>query len=197
MPIPTFNLGYPQDNTSLGASKTTIRNNIDGTFQAFSVDHRDQNESDAGYHDIIHQIDQGAAPTPIVGVNQVFSMVPPSNIPAGDVQLFSLTGGGGLSQLTGNLNALKGYQWIGGVLLQWGFSPVLGATSGNGDITFAIPFPTVIYNIQATVSFTSTSNSEISLSVKNLSPGNLTKFSYNYNHGSSNYDGVYFIAIGN
>src|SRR6185436_16741422 len=98
MPITSFTAGYPQDNSSLGASKTTIRNNIDGTFQTLAVDHYSQNESNSGYHNIIHQVDQGAAPASTVGVNQLFTMIPPNAIPAGDVQLFSLSGGGGLSQ---------------------------------------------------------------------------------------------------
>lgn len=158
MSIPTYTQGYPPDGFSLGATKAVIRDNLDGTFLTLGVDHINNNgdpgANPAGYHNVIHMVEQSAVPVADPGVTQVFSMIPTSAIPPGDVQLFSMSGGGGISQLTGNLNATNGYQWIGGVLLQWGFDgPALAATT-TGIITFPVPFPsgdpTKVFSIQLT-----------------------------------------------
>ena len=133
MPIPTYTLGYPPDGASLGQTKSTIRNNLDGTFQTLAVDHVNNNgqpgSQPAGYHTIIHQVTETNVST-VSGHNQVFSGVPGTLIvngvttlavpPNGDTQLYSLSGAGALAQLTGFSATANGYAWVGGVLLQWG-----------------------------------------------------------------------------
>lgn len=160
MPIPTYTPGYPLDGSSLGQTKATIRNNLDGTFETLNVDHVNNNGSPggnpAGYHTIIHQTVQTNVSTNI-SVNQVFSGVPgtlvvdgvttpfvPNN---GDVQLYSLTRGGVLAQLTGFFRSQNGYCWSGGILFQWG---TVAATSGNPSVSFVLPFPTNLFNVQVT-----------------------------------------------
>ena len=102
MPIPTYTPGYPPDGSSLGQTKSTIRNNLDGTFQTLAIDHVNNNgqpgSNPAGYHTIIHQVSQTSVST-VSGVNQVFSGVPgslrvntvttPIITPGGDTQLYS------------------------------------------------------------------------------------------------------------
>lgn len=168
MSIPTFTPGYPLDGQSLGDSKAAIRDNLDGTFQTLNVDHVNNNgapgSNPAGYHTVIHEVTQTTA-TSIPGVNQVFSGIPgslsvdatltpavPNN---GDTQLYSLTGSGGLSQLTGYDRSVSGYQWLGGVLMQWGLAPGIGSDTVS-PILFPIPFPSGITANVLSITVTST-----------------------------------------
>jgi hypothetical protein len=159
MSIPSYVKGYPPDGSTLGQTKSTIRNNLDGTFQTLAVDHVNNNgdpnpmTNPPGYHRIIHEVPQ-ATVTTVAGYNQVFSGVPGTltinavttpNIPSGDdQQLYSLTGGGILSQLTGHSAMVNGYQWLGGVLLQW------GSGSGNTPVVFPVIFPHAAFIAQIT-----------------------------------------------
>lgn len=61
MTIPPYTLGFPPDGSTLGNTKATIRNNLDGTFEAFSVNHQNQNETNPGFHNTI-QMNVEASP---------------------------------------------------------------------------------------------------------------------------------------
>jgi len=215
MPIPTYTPGYPPDGSSLGQTKSTIRNNLDGTFQTLAVDHINNNgqpgTQPAGYHTIIHQVPQVSVAT-VSGYNQVFSGVPgtlivngvttpaiPSN---GDTQLYSLTGAGGLSQLTGYNAAQNGYMWVGGLLLQWGRKTLTGSQGERATILFNtanVNFPNNVFNMQATLICKAggTGSSDNTLSIVNGSISN-TSFQYQYNgNGGGNYPAFFWLAIGN
>lgn len=215
MPIPTYTPGYPPDGSSLGQTKSTIRNNLDGTFQTLAVDHINNNgqpgTQPAGYHTIIHQVPQVSVAT-VSGYNQVFSGVPgtlivngvttpaiPSN---GDTQLYSLTGAGALSQLTGYNAAQNGYMWVGGLLLQWGRKTLTGSSGERATILFNtanVNFPNNVFNMQATLICKAggTSSSDNTLSIVNGSISN-TSFQYQYNgSGGGNYPAFFWLAIGN
>jgi|WetSurMetagenome_2_1015567.scaffolds.fasta_scaffold20470_2 hypothetical protein len=158
MSFPAYTPGYPPDGFSLGNTKTQIRNNLDGTYNTLDVDHQNTSEPNPGYHAIIHGQNQTTAST-VAGINQVLMGIPgtlivngvttpaiPSN---GDTQLYALTGMGGLSQLTGNSAATNGFQWIGGILIQWGY--VFGTHSGSSQLFNAgdeanLLFATANYN---------------------------------------------------
>jgi hypothetical protein len=204
MPIPTYTPGYPPDGSSLGQTKSTIRNNLDGTFQTLGVDHVNNNGSPggnpAGYHTVIHQVPQTNVTTDIT-VNQVFSGVPgtlvvdgtttpfvPNN---GDVQLYSLTRGGVLAQLTGLFRNSNGYCWAGGILFQWGtFS--MAANLHSKSISYPINFPTNVF-MPAVIG--STSNDPAQVAGVNLSASDKTQFTaYRTGNGNLNYT---YIAIGN
>ncbi len=163
MGIPNFVSGYPPDGSTLGSTKSTIRDNLDGTFQTLSIDHSNQNQSNPGYHTVIHQKTQSSVST-VAGINQLFSGVPgtlvvnavtTSAIPNnGDVQFYSLTGAGGLSQLTGNVGSAEGFCWVGGILIQWG--SVAATTSTTGTVTFnsranCPSFPHACLNVYTTL----------------------------------------------
>lgn len=188
MPIPSYTPGYPPDGTSLGQTKATIRNNLDGTFQTLNVDHINNNgqpgSKPAGYHRTIHQVTQTSVST-VSGYNQIFSGVPgtlrvnssltPAIPPTGDTQLYSLSGAGILSQLTGFSAANNGYVWVGGILFQWGVisqnnsqtNTVTFATSGNVNfpnnifVAFAMPRRNSTVTVDVTVSNESTSGFNI------------------------------------
>lgn len=160
MPIPTYTPGYPPDGSSLGQTKSTIRNNLDGTFQTLGIDHVNNNgqpgSNPAGYHTVIHEVTQTSVNT-VTGVNQIFSGVPgtlsvnatttPAIPPGGDTQLYSLTGMGTLSQLTGSSASANGYCWAGGILFQWG---EVSSPGNSGSVTFPKQFPNNIFNVQLT-----------------------------------------------
>lgn len=201
MPIPTYTSGYPPDGSSLGQTKSTIRNNLDGTFQTLNVDHVNNNgqpgSNPAGYHTIIHQVTQSAVTT-VTGVNQIFSAIPntvtingsPITNPVpntSDTQLFSLTGGGQLSQLTGSLPSGNGYAWIGGVLLQWGAA---STSTPPTQVNFPVKFPNAAFAVVCNV-FNSGSNVRSVSEVSGVNQTGFTPISTN----SSNQ--IYFIAIGN
>lgn len=200
MPIPTYTPGYPPDGSTLGQTKSTVRNNLDGTFQTLAVDHVNNNgqpgAKPAGYHTVIHQVPQATVST-VAGYNQVFSGVPgtlivngvttkaiPSN---GDQQLYSLTGGGVLSQLTGFSAAAKGYVWVGGLLIQWGADT---ATSGGNIVNYAVTFPNNVFSVTCTV-YNSGGTPRYVSEVSAATLSGFTAISQN----SSN--PIYFIAIGN
>lgn len=214
MPIPTYTPGYPPDGSSLGQTKSVIRDNLDGTFQTVAIDHVDNNgnpgSQPAGYHTIIHQVPQATVAT-VSGYNQVFSGVPgtlivngvttPTIPPNGDTQLYSLTGAGGLSQLTGTSAAINGYAWMGGLLVQWGRKTLTGSSSEIGTILFAtanVNFPNNVFTMQATLICKTggTSSSDNTLSIVNNSITN-TSFRYQYNGTAGNYVAFFWLAIGN
>lgn len=171
MPIPTYTPGYPPDGSSLGQTKATIRNNLDGTFETLNVDHVNNNgqpgSNPAGYHTVIHEVTQVNVST-VTGYNQLFSGVPgtlivngvttPSIPSNGDTQFYSLTSGGVLSQLTGNSSGTNGYVWVASLLFQWGS---VGATSGNPSVSFSsspnVAFPNNLFNVQVTRTHSSSS----------------------------------------
>jgi len=207
MPIPTYTPGYPPDGSSLGQTKSTIRNNLDGTFQTLAVDHINNNgqpgSQPAGYHTIIHEVPQASVST-VNGYNQVFSGVPGTlivngvatpNIPSnGDTQLYSLTGMGGLSQLTGNSANANGYQWIGGILLQWGTAT--GTSSSTKAVTFSPAFPNNCFNVNAIpIRAASSPGADFACVIVTSS---VTKNGFTIgNIGSHTVAGFYWFAIGN
>jgi len=215
MPIPTYTPGYPPDGSSLGQTKATIRNNLDGTFETLGIDHVNNNgqpgSQPAGYHTIIHQVSQTSVST-VAGYNQVFSGVPgtlvvngvttPNIPPGGDTQLYSLTSLGGLNQITGSVPANNGYAWLGGVLLQWGKFNLSGSQGQKAPVSFNtsnVDFPNNCFMVQLTLICNSsgTSSSDNTLSVVRGSVTN-TGFTFQYNgSGGSNYQQFYWLAIGN
>jgi len=212
MSIPTYTLGYPPDGASLGQTKSTIRNNLDGTFETLAVDHVNNNGSyvnssggdssgPAGYHTIIHEVPQASVNT-LTGYNQVFSGVPgtlvvngttTSAIPANsDQQLYSLTGAGILSQLTGHATGVTstasvgGYQWIGGVLIQWA---QVVPTASPQTFTFPIAFPNAVFSIVTGVNSTQVSSANTSVNAVTTTNFQL----YTTKTNATNF----YIAIGN
>lgn len=205
MSIPTYTLGYPPDGATLGQTKSTIRNNLDGTFLTLAVDHVNNNggtsSQPAGYHTIIHEVPQTSVNT-VTGYNQVFSGVPGTlvvnstttdPIPANsDQQLYSLTGAGILSQLTGHATNVTstastgGYQWIGGVLIQWA---EVTPTASPQTFTFPIQFPHALFSIVTGVNSTQVSSANTSFNAATTSNFQL----YTTKINAANF----YIAIGN
>jgi chloramphenicol O-acetyltransferase len=115
-----------------------------------------------------------------------------------DTQLFTKTGQGVVSQLTGVEAVAEGYVWVSGILIQWGAIPNLAF----GTITFkdianrpqGIPFPTAIFTVVAGLKSNGASALPASVGVQNLS---LTGFNFRSTGFSATWVGAYWIAIGN
>jgi hypothetical protein len=196
MSIPEYVLGYPQDRQSLGASKLQIRSNLDGTFETLAVDHVDNNgdpgNNPPGYHTIIHQVKQTSNPAPIIGINQLFSKVP--TLPAnGDVQLFSLTGMGGLSQMTGSSSNANGtFLFVAGFIIQMS---VVTTTNTSGLVTLPTPFPNNFYSLTLTMKVSGVTTHAGGIYYQQNPPK--TGFNWFVGDPPTSYNGFAWIAIGN
>ena len=178
-----------------------------------------------GYHTTIHQPNQiiggqlnwnpvvgsgvpaAVTATKIAGVQQLFPILytPDTAGATADTQLFSLTGGGGISQLTGNLVGNDGWAWLGGILIQWGvISMSFSSGSTTGTVTFknrvagAIPFPNNCFVVTANplVSFMHKPASQASVNIQQSTLSN-TSFTYQFYTNSGDYIGFIWMAIGN
>jgi hypothetical protein len=214
MGIPTYVPGYPPDGSSLGQTKSTIRNNLDGTFETLGVDHVNNNgvpgSQPPGYHTIIHGVPQSSVST-VANYNQVFAGVPgtlivngtttPAIPPDGLTHLYSLNSGGGLYQLTGAVGNTNGYCWAGGLLFQWGIRNLTGAQVERATILFNtanVNFPVAVFSMQISLICKAggTSSSENTISIVNNSI-TTTSFQYQYNgSGGGNYPALFWLAIG-
>jgi len=180
--------------------------NTNSIFDLIRVDHHGFNDNLGGYHTIIHQDAQLADPAAIPGppqINQLYtkSIVADATGAVADTQLFSRTALGGISQLTGNHAAIQGYQWIGGVLLQWGFvTPIVFVST---TVTFkdrdagtgTIPFPNACFCV-LTTPFATANAAPLVISITSVSA---TQFTWEPQPlgFSAAYTGFYWIAIGN
>lgn len=119
---------------------------------------------------------------------------------AGTTELFFTRGASGVEvQLTGPgapSAAGNGYTFLpGGLLIQWGLKASPGS---SGTITFAtanIAFPNNLFNVQLTVSRTSTSGGSGVIVIDSAATFDKTTFSYISSTAGS--AGLYWIAIGN
>lgn len=196
MSIPTYTPGYPPDGSSLGQTKSTIRNNLDGTYQTLAIDHIDNNgnpgSKPAGYHKVIHMVPQGVNPAPVAGYGQLFSKT--INSFTTDQALFWETGNGLLQQLTTNLTpsaTANGYSFLpGGIIIQW--MKVNNPTSGT-NYSFPITFPNNCFSVQLTPSLND--NSTVRCYVAS---GTLTTALFQIQATtSSHFTSMYVTAIGN
>ncbi len=200
MAIPTYTPGYPPDGSSLGQTKATIRNNLDGTFQTLAVDHIDNNgqpgSKPAGYHNLIHMVPQASTPAPVTNYSLLYSKFVTPTGGTADTQLFHESSSGVITQLTGP-NAVSavtnGYAWLPGpILVQWGSAAF---TSSNQSVDLNIDFPNNFFNIQITPSSTSTGTSRNIVATFSVSQP-LHRFTVkSINYTSS--DSFFWFAIGN
>lgn len=180
-----------------------MKANTNAIFSYVAVDHVPFNQSVSGYHTVIHQTTQANDPVTISGVNQVYAknITPASTITVTDTQLFTRTGQGVISQLTGWIEALdndslsQGYAWIGGILVQWGTSLII-----NNVITFkdripgAIKFPNNIFQVNLSLNAPGSTSAQATISARSI-----TKSGFTMNPAGSigSYTSFSWIAIGN
>lgn len=169
------------------ADQPIMLQNTNSTSNIWLTDHHGFNDNLGGYHTIIHQ-DPQSDPTPIPGINQIYVKTV-----LGDTQLFSMTGGGGISQLTGGSASASGFQYLGNVLLQWG-TGVTATLPSSTTITYPKAFTTSVFNVQATFisSIAGASGNRIWIEVFNVG---LTTFEV-ATLSTANETGFYWLAIG-
>lgn len=204
-----FNQNIPQPTDKLSNSQVQFLANNLALDASFGVNHTTFSNATAnnGFHTIINQITQGGnPPTGVSNVIYAKNYTPNFTGATVDTQLFVQTFAGGVSQLTGDSALTDGWQWIGGVLLQWGrVIQSIPSNTFTGTVTFkdrgpsnqGIPFPTACFVVIPTGLYTSpTPLSEIGIAIKS-STLSATKFDWATNTDSSQYTGFNWIAIGN
>jgi len=204
MSIPTFTPGYPPDGSSLGETKATIRDNIDGNFQVFSVDHQDQNETSAGTHTKVSLKETTGTTTPTLppnilggGFETLYSQ-PAGSAPLGPLgEIFYSRGGGAGIQLTGPgtpNGAANGNTFLAGnILIQWGI--VNSTTSGTVTYTSAnLGFQSAVYGIFTQPFYSgSAPNGTATVAIKK---NTILSFDWTFITNSGAYNGFYWVVIG-
>lgn len=157
---------------SVDQPNMTINNN--SFINIWDVDHIGFNLTDGGYHKTIHQQPVNSSPATIQNRMQIYSKpVTPAYMGAPTtLQLFTTNAypsaptAGQESQLTGhirNFNAAppfsNGWQYLGGILMQWGWVPITLGVPASGTVTFTtfaqgIPFANKVMNVQCNFTFT-------------------------------------------
>lgn len=223
----TYNNNEPAANNDPSNSQSPMLTNTKSINSWVNIDHHGFGDNIGGYHRNIRQdtatpvqktVDRTVSPstftgfpTPITGINQLFAanvkvFTSPSPNTKTDTQLFSVTGAGGISQLTGNFipgfaagTGSRGYCWVGGLLIQWGaiYSTTAATYTFTSDPN-CIEFPGSCVSVQCTVmrNTGSTSNSSANV-VINQSTLAKTSFGWNWAGSTSNYVGFLWLAIGN
>jgi len=226
----SYENSVPNANNAPKNDQPDMLQNTQSISGLIAVDHIGFNIPNGGYHKIIHQMGSGTSsqsqnltrsgvgavyankPTNIADINQFLSgqYTPDSTVTATDTQLFSLTGGNVISQLTGsNLTdtaTSDGYAWVGGILLQWGFVSSTSQTA-TSTVTFKdrqpgmIPFPNNCFLVNATlvVKNTATMSNIRTAQLVIYGPSvSKTGFNWAYNYETSGISqGFYWFAVGN
>jgi len=228
MPNFTYVTGIPAASHNPSTDQPDMQTNTNSINSIIQEDHYGFNVGGmnfSGYHKVIHQPPQGTwnpvartgAPANIPTIGEAFALnyTPDFSGATVDTQLFAQTGNGGVSQLTGSSSTTDGWQWIGGVLIQWGQVPPPAPTSGTfaggtalGTVTYknrgplntGIPFPKECFAIVATPIYPSISipQSFQPAAIAISSPFSNTTFNWSYNATSAGtfFSGFTWIAIG-
>lgn len=199
MAIPSYNQGYPPDGSSLGQTKTTIRNNLDGTFLTVGVDHINNNgqpgTQPAGFHNVTHWVPQAGNPVAMSGYGQLYSKTITVGLNV-DQQLFWESGNGIVQQLTTNnvtpVAAASGISFLpGGLIIQWGKAnlPATGVT-----VSFSPAFPNNVFSITLGPVRHDTTSQMLTIDTTGLSRSG---FQFVTGSSSGGYAACFWIAIGN
>ncbi|CAB4121555.1 hypothetical protein UFOVP1357_58 [uncultured Caudovirales phage] len=209
----TYNLNIPNPPNDPGDDVSPMQVNTNSVNSWTNVDHVEFNSvtPPSGYHTVIHQVLQSVDPGNIVNVNQVYqkNYTTNSTVSTTDTQLFSITGSGIISQLTGQLTngtSSDGWCWVGGILIQWGvFLQDFSSGSTKGTLVFkdrvtgAIPFPTNCFIVIGGPIWDSTEGTPGSQASLNIDLNTIARqrFGWQFYTNSSDYEGFYWIALGN
>lgn len=220
------NIPFAANNPSVDQPKMQVNTNSISSWVA--VDHHGFDDNLGGYHTDIHQDPIGTrigsvftgVPASIPNINQTFvlNVTPDTTGGVTDTQLFCFTGNGsginGLSQLTGDFSSGEGYQWIGGVLLQWGkvlkqFDTAPLPTSGTvifkdrSPTPSTIPFPNQLFSVVMTPIFDPTvlsPNAKVAtISIDANASFGGTEFNWvaTISPTTIGFKGFYWMAVGN
>lgn len=192
MPIPSFTSGYPPDGSSLGQTKSTIRDNLDGTFQTLAIDHFDNNNANAGKHKFSHYV-SGADATTGAGEGALYCKTPTSGtnlfwrFANNNANILQVTNG----YFSNSANCIV--PLMAGMIMQCGFIASAGL---NTPVLFHIPFDvlTVPYSISLTGRRAASDPGGTDAWVVS---GSITNAGFTiFNSGNHTFDGWYWTAIG-
>lgn len=189
----TYDPNIPQPGDELSDSQDQILNNFASANTTFGIDHYTFNNAtvNKGRHKPIHLVKEALDPAAVADTYTLYSKdyLPDSDNPlkVPDTQLFGRTANGGISQFSGSKSDSDGYQWIGGVLLQWGVITLPGST-GTGTVTFkgrntdnnTIPFPNNCFNVQLSLNLVGSPSILVGQSNSFAVIGNPTKLSFSW-----------------
>lgn len=210
----TYNNLVPATNNDPSSDQPDMLINTQSINSIIAVDHVGFNAANGGYHKVIREITQVADPAALATFNQVYakSYTPDTTGGTADTQLFTRTGAGTISQLTGynTTSATDGWQWVGGILLQWGKTTTVSSGSfasgsASGTVTFkdrvagAIPFPTNCFIVLTDLFWTTAGGAPSGSGTVNINITTLSNlsFAWQFNSNSSKYTGFHWFAIGN
>ncbi len=194
----SYTLDIPNAPNNPSQDQPLMKANTNAIYTLIAKDHVTFGfGASSGHHTVIHQTVQSLDPVTIAGVNQVYAknVTPNATITSTDTQLFTKTGSGVISQLTGRLDGAEGYVWVGGILYQWGNAdfPSSGITFKT-RVTGGIDFPNNIFSVYLTFKNTSGSAVNATIGVRNpLTTG----FTVSTTGASASWTGYYWLAIGN
>jgi hypothetical protein len=192
-----INTNIPNAQNYPGNDQPGMRTNYANISGFLSVDHVAPGSLSAGYHQIIHLNTQLADPAMITGVQQIYSKNVTVNAVT-DTQLFSMTGKGGISQLTGDSSGGNGFQRIGGSFIQWGSVTGLSGSwpTTPQTVTYSAPnisFVTNTWNVQITF-IGPTSSSTADICINSVTK---TGFTWQFTGSSSaTFNGFFWLAVG-
>lgn len=230
----SYNNNEPAANNNPSNSQGPMLTNTKSINSWVDIDHHGFGDPIGGYHKIIHQdtaspvqrtVNRSVTPntftgfpSAITGINQLFAanvIVPSSPGPTmTDTQLFSITGNGGISQLTGNFAQGEGYMWVSGILVQWG-TVISSIVNVGNTLIFSsraanmIAFPNALFTVITTPRYSSTPTvttpnsgrvATVSIDLDTTATSK-TQFTWagrtSSTTATNNYSGFSWIAIGN
>lgn len=207
--MPVYQPNIPTGTVDLDQDYQNIQANFDQLNIAYGVDHVPFSDTSGvppggitGMHTILH-LQSKATPAAIAAVGQLFNAVVNDGHDTNTILYFKtgITVGnpaGNLLQLTSNIQPVLGTNGVtflpGGLILQWGKI----SSISSGLVTFNsapnIAF-TNCYSIWTQPFYTGTApNGAATVSVKQNTN---VSFNWVFNTNSSNYNGFYWIALGN
>ncbi len=207
----TFNRNIPASGNDPSDDQPLMLQNNQSTFDLINVDHNGFGVNDGGYHKPIHLVTQLTVPV-APPTDMIFSKnyTTNSTVPSVDTQLFNITQGGIVSQLTGHVAAQEGWQVLGGNVIQWGIVTVPGSGSfasgtATGTVTFkgrsgttnTIPFPTNCFIVSTTCIYGASNPGDTGTATVKQSTVSATKFDWVFQSNSSQYTGFFWYAVGN
>jgi len=129
-----------------------------------------------------------ANPTPVTGANGILyaQASGPGTTTVSGLRYYTTTGNQ-IFRLTDCFVGTTGFQWIGAVMIQWGF---VSTPSNPQTVTFTTPFPNNVFSVQ--VSIQSSGASSETLTIAGAIPA-----SFSVRSSKTSASSFYWMAIGN
>lgn len=136
----TYTPNTPQATDFISTTQPLIEANFQFLDTGIGVDHNfDVSDATVMYHNKASMPNLSTGETLPAGTAGMYYVL------AGEAKF--LNAAGVKCKLSSGVAASTGYQWIAQSLIQWGKTT---ASSSNIPVTFLLPFPTAVFNIQVT-----------------------------------------------